>query len=45
MIIKFDELNRFETPNITLCFPDSIYSDDKVTRPIGKIINVKNTSL
>ena len=45
MIVKFDELNRFETPNITLCFPDSTYSDDKVTRPIGKIVNVKNLSI
>lgn len=45
MIVKFDELNRFETPNITLCFPDSTYSDDKVTRPIGKIVNVRNLSI
>ena len=35
MIVKFDSLNRFEPPKLTLCNPGSIYKDGMIDRIVG----------
>lgn len=45
MNFSYDYLNRFITPKITLCNPDSVYDNGNITRSIGVIQNVKNFSI
>ena len=35
MLVRFDSLNRFETPQIYLCNPGSRYQDGKLTGMVG----------
>lgn len=43
MIAKFDQLNRFENPKITLCNPDSyITTSGHIINSIGVLSDVKN---
>lgn len=41
MIVRFDSLDRFEVPNITLCNPGSRYKDGCVTKVVGMLRNTE----
>ena len=35
MIVRFDSLNRYEIPSLTLCNPGSIYTNGAMTKAVG----------
>ena len=37
MIVKFDSFDRYETPNIVLCYPCSSFSNDIITDTVSEI--------
>ena len=39
MIVRYNSLNRFETPVFTLCQPGSTYSDGLLTKTIGALVD------
>lgn len=41
MIMKFNSLNRYETPSLTLCNPSSVYNDGCLTMAIGILANTE----
>lgn len=45
MIVRFDALNRYETPIITLCNPGSIYNDGALTKAVGVLTNTSAEEL
>lgn len=45
MIVKFDKLNRFEKPIMTLCSPGSIYNNGILTNTIGILNDTSDEEL
>lgn len=35
MLVKFDSLNRYETPNFIICNPGSVFKDGRLSRVVG----------
>lgn len=45
MIVRFDKLNRFETPNFILCNPGSVYSEGLTSNTIGALIDTSDEEI
>lgn len=45
MNIKFDALNRYEVPSITLCNPGSVYEDGTLTNIVGILTDTSDEEL
>lgn len=41
MIVKFDSLNRFEAPKLTLCNPGSVYKNGMINKIVGMLSNTE----
>lgn len=41
MIVKFDSLNRFEPPKLTLCNPGSVYKNGMINKIVGMLSNTE----
>lgn len=42
MVVKYDRLNRFETPMMTLCNPGSEYNNGTLTKVIGILTDISD---
>ena len=45
MIARFDKLNRFETPQLSLCNPGSVYKDGVTTNTLGILTDVSDVEI
>lgn len=45
MIVRFDKLNRFETPKFVLCNPGSVYSNGLTTNTVGTLIDTSDEEI
>lgn len=45
MIVRFDRLNRFETPKFVLCNPGSVYSNGLTTNTVGTLIDTSDEEI
>lgn len=45
MIVRYDSLNRYETPHITMCNPGSTYTDGRITNAVGFVPDVSDMEL
>ena len=45
MVVKFNSLNRYETPDLKLCNPNSKYSDGVISSCVGTLNNVTDVEV
>lgn len=45
MIVRFDKLNRFETPEFVLCNPGSVYSEGLTSNTVGALVDTSDEEI